>query len=179
MYYSIFFRVAMSLCHFFFRETLETLCTHSHSHLVRILNVTIGFLSLLYLFPFLLPKGTTLTSTLCLFCPSPSQLVSFFPKPLSKKTQPSVSFALFRANFICYLFSLYLSLTSNVGIYYLILYCTFSSKPTKWYAQKTATPIDSGITVCVEIYFYKPICQRRNPRICLSFYRDKDCPCAK
>ena len=111
-------------------------------------DVSIGFLSLLYLFPFLLPKGTTLTSTLCLFCPSPSQLVSFFPKPLSKKTQPSVSFALFRANFICYLFSLYLSMTSNVGIYYLILYCTFSSKPTKWYTQKTVTPFNSGITVC-------------------------------
>ena len=69
-------RVAVSLLklalHFLY--FLHSLCTHSHSHLATILYVTIGFLFLFYLFPFLLslflflpPKGTTLTSSLCLF----------------------------------------------------------------------------------------------------------------
>ena len=54
------------------------------------------------LVPFLPPKGTTLTSSLCLFLSFslPACVffylpcVFFYPKPLSKKTQPSVSIPL-------------------------------------------------------------------------------------
>lgn len=56
----------------------------SHSHPERHYRVSFPF----GLVPFLFPKGTTLTSSLCLFyipC-------VFFYIPLSKKTQPSVSF---------------------------------------------------------------------------------------
>ena len=107
---------------------------HFRDHLAIILNVTIGFLSLFYLFPFylpcslfystcsffalLVPFGPGLYKFACLFyttlsiffiqaCIFLSTLCLFYPKPLSKKTQPSVSFALIRAHFyICLTFLL-------------------------------------------------------------------------
>ena len=152
---------------FFLHFIYTSFSIHFRDHPATILNVTVGFLSLLYLFlfysacSFFVSKGNNPPFHLVSFLLS---LCLFHPKPLSKMTQPSVSFALFRAHFILY--------------YYLSVFI-FHAHTYNYMQQKTATPIDSGITVCVEIYFYKPICQRRNPRICLSFYRDKDCPCAK
>ena len=70
---------------------------HFHDHLAIILNVTVGFLSLFYLFPFLLglflfrPKREQPSLLPCVFfCSSPSYLVLFLQKKGTSPLFPSL-----------------------------------------------------------------------------------------